>query len=545
MAVELMCAREMRAAASSGDDLGTTRVEYKCYPPPVRKIEDACIAAKSRRVLLSPSDTDPTCDPDDVDVLIADALTTRSRWEQNSVWWREDTYEAVDAGQFEWLDGRTRARFRGSTTPANVNTLEILAGSCIAFTWVLLRLKGDEHGGFGRVNRAWNERGGNRKFSSLDRRICVCSTHLEAGHDQNKDVPAKRNSAVCVRAAVRRLQARHGPTVPVIVAGDFNMQKIQQHYRLLTGEGAGISRGLKNVTSVSPSRDFASRVPEGKGGDGGTNASTPTPPAGKKRTEREWDLAETNTDRACELVDVFDMLDRDNPDSRFDPKYLGVRSGGHNGTTWHGWKGPRHAEMISHTIATHCKHNAQLGFWDPSERADGNGGGGGIGGGYRPPKKGRRDDFSMLSDFSGVGGGFSGQIGGVGRKTQKIGAVGHQRHIDHVFVAKGDGVRDDGRMDKQCRARCVRAFVRTDICSENFRLPGESRCACGAFNAARYSSPAVRTRGEVRCTCDDVDGVWASDHFPVVADLRLSWAVGEGEPSSRELDSNGRRPNTP
>ena len=251
MAVELMCAREMRAAASSGDDLGTTRVEYKCYPPPVRKIEEACIAAKSRRVLLSPSDTDPTCDPDDVDVLIADALTTRSRWEQNSVWWREDTYEAVDAGQFEWLDGRTRARFRGSVTPGTVNS-ETLAGSCIAFTWVLLRLKGDEHDGFGRVNRAWNERGGNRKFSSLDRRICVCSTHLEAGHDQNKDVPAKRNSAVCVRAAVRRLQARHGPTVPVIVAGDFNMQKIQQHYRLLTGEGAGISRGLKNVTTVSP-----------------------------------------------------------------------------------------------------------------------------------------------------------------------------------------------------------------------------------------------------------------------------------------------------
>ena len=119
--MELMCAREMRAAASSGDDLGTTRVEYKCYPPPVRKIEDACIAAKSRRVLLSPSDTDPTCDPDDVDVLIADALTTRSRWEQNSVWWREDTYEAVDAGQFEWLDGRTRARFRGSVTPGTVN----------------------------------------------------------------------------------------------------------------------------------------------------------------------------------------------------------------------------------------------------------------------------------------------------------------------------------------------------------------------------------------------------------------------------------------
>ena len=41
MAVELMCAREMRAASSTGDDLGTTRVEYKCYPPPVRNIEES------------------------------------------------------------------------------------------------------------------------------------------------------------------------------------------------------------------------------------------------------------------------------------------------------------------------------------------------------------------------------------------------------------------------------------------------------------------------------------------------------------------------
>ena len=202
------------------------------------------------------------------------------------------------------------------------------------------------------------------------------------------------------------------------------------------------------------------------------------------------------------------------------------------------------AGVVAHAAAVEAEKRDSTESWDQSPpqqlRVWRGGGVGGTGGGYRPPKRGRRYDFSMLSDFSGVGGGFSGQIGGGGRRTQKIGAVGHQRHIDHVFVAKGDGVRDDGRMDKQCRARCVRAFVRTDTSSENFRLPGESRCACGAFNAARYLLPAVR-----RCTCDDVDGVWASDHFPVVADLRLSWAVGEGEPSSRELDSNGRRPNTP
>ena len=35
------------------------------------------------------------------------------------------------------------------------------------------------------------------------------------------------------------------------------------------------------------------------------------------------------------------------------------------------------------------------------------------------------------------------------------------------------------------------------------------------------------------CTCGE-DGVWGSDHFPVSADLRVSWSVAEGEPRSRD-----------
>ena len=139
-------------------------------------------------------------------------------------------------------------------------------------------------------------------------------------------------------------------------------------------------------------------------------------------------------------------------------------------------------------------------------------------------------------DLPGVGGGHGGTVGGArGTSSNRVaGAVGHQRHIDHVFVARGDGVRDDTRADVQCRARCVRAFVRVDTNSETFRRRGESRCACGAH---AVGGPMSET-----CACHDVDGVWASDHFPVAADLRLSWSVDEGEPVRRFRST---RPHTP
>ena len=505
MASELMCAREMREEERAA--------EYRCYPPPVRSLREADAAARARRVLLSPSENDPLCGADAIDEAIANALRRGARWEQNSVWWRDDAFEALDAGQFEWIDGRTRARLRDAagSVPGSV------PGSVVAFTWVLLRLKGDERGS-GMVKGATR---------SIDKRIVACSTHVEAGHDWNDDVPAKRNSAICVRACVRRIQDVHGRDVPIVVGGDFNMQKIQQHYRLLTGAGAGISRGLANVSGNLSSETAIRATGKGGGGGGGGGSPADAPDATPPR-KRKWDLDEERAERASELVDVFDCLDADNPNARFDRKHRGVRSGGHAGTTWHGWEGPAHAEMISNTIAKHCKHNAQLGWWDPGERGDG------AGGGWRDSKRRRWG----RQDQPGVGGGHGGVVGGArGTSSARVaGAVGHQRHIDHVFVARGDGVRDDTRADVQARARCVRAFVRIDTNSETFRRRGESRCACGAH---AVGGPMSET-----CACHDVDGVWASDHFPVVADLRLSWSVDEGEPV-RRFRSTTRRPNTP
>ena len=160
MASELMCAREMR-------EEGYDAAEYRCYPPPVRSLRDADAASRARRVLLSPSETDPLCAGDAIDETIANALREGARWEQNSVWWRDDAFEAMDAGQFEWIDGRTRARLRGSV-PGNVPGS--VPGSVVTFTWVLLRLKGDERG-------CGMAKGVTR---SIDKRIVACSTHVEA-----------------------------------------------------------------------------------------------------------------------------------------------------------------------------------------------------------------------------------------------------------------------------------------------------------------------------------------------------------------------------
>ena len=226
-------------------------------------------------------------------------------------------------------------------------------------------------------------------------------------------------------------------------------------------------------------------------------------------------------------MDVFDCLDADNPIARSIVSTGGsIRRSRRPDVARLG--GTRAREMISNTIAKHCKHNAQLGWWDPGELGDGR---------VTAVHSFKRRRGWGRDDQPGVGGGHGGAVGGArdtSSGTRVSGAVGHQRHIDHVFVARGDGVRDDTRADVQCRARCVRACVRVDTNSETFRRRGESRCACGAY---AVGGPMSET-----CACHDVDGVWASDHFPVVADLRLSWSVDEGEPVRR---FRSRRPHTP
>ena len=95
MSRELMASAEMSEPGA---------IRYRCYPSP------SLAAPAPTRELLEASDDAFDCDaPGETSRVIA-ARARGGRWEQCGVWWREDAFELVDAGQFEWVDGRARAR---------------------------------------------------------------------------------------------------------------------------------------------------------------------------------------------------------------------------------------------------------------------------------------------------------------------------------------------------------------------------------------------------------------------------------------------------
>ena len=61
-----------------------------------------------------PSETDPLCAGDAIDETIANALREGARWEQNSVWWRDDAFEA-------W----TRVSSSGSTAGPGLDSASV------------------------------------------------------------------------------------------------------------------------------------------------------------------------------------------------------------------------------------------------------------------------------------------------------------------------------------------------------------------------------------------------------------------------------------
>ena len=501
MSRELMASAEMSEPGA---------IRYRCYPSP------SLAAPAPTRELLEASDDAFDCDaPGETSRVIA-ARARGGRWEQCGVWWREDAFELVDAGQFEWVDGRALRAARRLVEREGMERLRRASGvdaHMCPMTWAALRLR----------RRAREDE--RSAPAPCPRLLIACSTHVEAGHDWNEDCPAKRDSARCVRAAVGILQRRFGADVPVVVAGDFNMQKVQLHRRLLTGEGAGMTRSMRLHTDarVGASAGASSKKmpPEGDEGNG----------AGPSRVGQVADddaRRDAAADGRRDLVDVFDALDDDNPDARFEPSDAGVRTGGHRGTTWHNWRGPDWACMISSTIAKHSKHHAQLAFENREELLDADGEDHAAWIEPRRRPRGQKDH--------GVIGGHCGKIGGVGVVNARRGAVGHQRHIDHVYVARGDGIRQEHRVDVQIRARVVAARVVTDSASEDVRRPGETKCACGAALAASRENLPPWSPAVIRACACGPRGVWGSDHFPVEADIRVSWSPGEARPRSRAAE---------
>ena len=123
-------------------------------------------------------------------------------------------------------------------------------------------------------------------------RLLVCNTHLECGLGQIE----KQNNSKMLRQAIGRLQKRF-EGVPVLLGGDFNTDKSGFDYKVLTG--------------------------------------------------KELHTFQLGGDKQQDLVDVFTALDEDKPDTRFEPLFDNIRTGGHNGTTYNLWKEGEHAVNVS------------------------------------------------------------------------------------------------------------------------------------------------------------------------------------------------------
>ena len=130
MSRELMASAEMSEPGA---------IRYRCYPSP------SLAAPAPTRELLEASD----------DALDRDALPgrrpesprrAREGVDGNSagVWWREDAFEIVDAGQFEWVDGRALRAARRLVEREGMERLRRASGvdaHMCPMTWAALRLR--------------------------------------------------------------------------------------------------------------------------------------------------------------------------------------------------------------------------------------------------------------------------------------------------------------------------------------------------------------------------------------------------------------------
>ena len=130
--------------------------------------------------------------------------------------------------------------------------------------------------------------------------LLVCNTHLESGLEQSH----REYNSKMVRQAIGLLRKRH--SCPFLVGGDFNTNKKGFDYKLLTG-GELHSFQLGG----NPTED---------------------------------------------LTDVFTAWDEDCPDTRFDPVWNGVRSGGHHGSTYNDWSPTYIHPTITYNTKGHERH---------------------------------------------------------------------------------------------------------------------------------------------------------------------------------------------
>ena len=536
MARELMASEEMRRGGAWS---------YACFPPPhdprdrepgsaAKKKTPSSSTLKKRTLLDARVGADGLVASAAFVSEEARALASgaASPWEQCAVWWREDAFEFVDGGQFEWVDGRALQLARGG--PGGARTWRGGPGGArtchmCPLTW-------------------WRfARPAEAACSSRARRTRV-RPRLGLGR------PREALERGAVRAAVAALQDTFGRDVPVLVAGDFNAEDA-----VAPKDAHGRERGVD--ARAGPSRRIRRRREGTRGAsDGEGTRRRRVSPVPFRRRRRGGEPRRRALRRSGAL-----RRSRGKRRLGFGGRLRRGR-GGRPRRDVHGH--PRRWRAHGRPPRDDLAQLARAGMGVHGERADGRGVQTPRAARVRRPCRARRRPSRRRlrptaprrplppprgARERGVGGGFGDRIGGVGVANKRVGAVGHQRHIDHVYVARGEGVRD-AEPRRVCRVRAVRA--RRGRLRERGRTRGARRGGArhrgregeGGGGAVRSGERRRRRRRRTAdrgfragrkgvfargaCACGP-DGVWASDHFPVVADLRVSWRDAEAEPRSR------------
>ena len=307
--------------------------------------------------------------------------------------------------------------------------------------------------------------------------IIACSVHLPAGHDWLEAIPRKVYLAKCVRCAIAELQVTFGADVPIFAMGDFNSQKIQEAVKVLNGQSR----------RVRVENDDIHRMRKMSSCSSSSSSSSPSPSSFASSRQRAIGFASfANHKRThADVVDCFEALNEDNPiiwpseptvpavgelSSDFSgtieyDKVKRVRTGGLNGTTWHNWNGPLHSEHISNCMAKQAKHaQVQIGVKN-------------------------------------------------GKGVVRAQATGHERHIDHIYFARGETLRPKIAGDiGPSRALRLPSIMYPKIRVQKCKVVLDIHDTTLLHREDVVSG--LHARAKRRAIAAHQRTLWASDHFP-------------------------------
>ena len=374
----------------------------------------------------------------------------------NNVWWRTDKFELLQGGMF---------RFRVPENPE--------MSFAVPMTWVALRTMST-------ASATMDE-----KVENNNSIIIACSVHLPAGHDWLEAIPRKVYLAKCVRCAIAELQVTFGADVPIFAMGDFNSQKIQEAVKVLNGQSRRV-RVENDDDDIHRMRKMSSRSSSCS-----TSSSTSSFASSRQRAIGFASFANHKRTHA-DVVDCFEALNEDNPIiwpseptvpavGEFSSDFSGtieydkvkrVRTGGLNGTTWHNWNGPLHSEHISNCMAKQTKHaQAQIGVKN-------------------------------------------------GKGVVRAQATGHERHIDHIYFARGETLRPKIAGDiGPSRALRLPSIMHPKIRVQKCKVVLDIHDTTLLHREDVVSG--LHARAKRRAIAAHQRTLWASDHFPVTATVVL------------------------